>query len=134
MTVELIKQPEGLGPPLGRYSHLGVARGALVAIAGQVGVDADGQVVGMDLESQTRQAYANLGTALRAAGCGYGDIVKMTTFLVGPELIEAVMRVRTAVFAEIYPDEQYPPNTLLVVGRLVEPELQVEIEALAVRD
>ena len=41
------------------------------------------------------------------------------------------MQARTEVFAEIYPDGDYPPNTLLVVDRLVQPELLVEISAIA---
>jgi 2-iminobutanoate/2-iminopropanoate deaminase len=37
------------------------------------------------------------------------------------------------VFSTYFPDGMYPPNTLLVVSRLVRPELRVEIEAMAVR-
>jgi enamine deaminase RidA (YjgF/YER057c/UK114 family) len=41
------------------------------------------------------------------------------------------MAARTAVFAEIYPEGKYPPNTLVVVSRLVEPAFLVEVDALA---
>ena len=41
------------------------------------------------------------------------------------------MSARAAVFADIYPDGNYPPNTILVVNRLVEERLLIEIEAVA---
>ncbi|MHB1986793.1 MAG: RidA family protein [Acidimicrobiales bacterium] len=133
MVVELVRQPQGLGPPLGRYSHVGRGEGQLVAIAGQVGVDASGTLVAQDFASQAAQAYANLEIALKSAGCGLSDILKMTTYLVDADLIPEFMRVRTTLFNRYYPDGCYPPNTLLVVKRLVEPELLFEVEALAVR-
>lgn len=133
MAVHLIRQPEGLGPPLGNYSHVAVGSGELVAVAGQVGRDERGELAGTDLSSQARQAYANLGTALRAAGCGFADVLKMTTFLVDPADIPAFMEVRAAIFAEVYPGGLHPPNTLCVLRRLVEPELLFEVEALALR-
>jgi enamine deaminase RidA (YjgF/YER057c/UK114 family) len=43
------------------------------------------------------------------------------------------MKARQEVFPGWFPDGAYPPNTLLVVSRLVRPELRVEIEAMAVR-
>ncbi len=43
------------------------------------------------------------------------------------------MQARREVFPGYYPDGAYPPNTILVASRLVQPELLVEIEAMAVR-
>jgi hypothetical protein len=43
------------------------------------------------------------------------------------------MKARQEAFPGLFPDGVYPPNTLLVVSRLVRPELLVEIEAMAVR-
>lgn len=130
--IRLTRRPAGLGEPLGRYSHLAVGRGDLVAIAGQVGREADGRLAGPELAEQARQAYANLGVALAAAGCSYEDVLKMTTFLVGAERIEEFMEARREIFADLYTDGRYPPNTLLIVNRLVEPELVFEVEALAI--
>lgn len=130
MPVELITQPAGLGAPLGRYSHVARGTGDLVAVAGQVGMDSQG-VAAPDFAAQVEQAYANLQTALKACSCGMGDILKMTTFLVGAEHIPQFMEVRSRLFPALYPDGGYPPNTLLVVERLVEPELLFEVEALA---
>lgn len=133
MSVELIRRPDGLCEPLGRYSHVASGTGRLVAVAGQVGMNADGSLAGPDLAAQARQAYRNLGLALAAAGCGYDDILKMNTYLVGHHSIPEFMETRTEIFAELFPSGNYPPNTLAIVSRLVEEPLLFEVEALALR-
>jgi len=134
MTVRQHRKPEGLGEPLGRYSHVSVVTaGDPVFIAGQVGMGQDGQLYGDgSFADQVRGAYANLGTALAAVGGTFADIAKMTTYLVGGgTYLDEFMSVRGGVFAAIYPDGVYPPNTLLFVERLVEEPLLIEIEAIA---
>ena len=61
------------------------------------------------------------------------DVVRFQTFLTEAADIDRFMAARREVFPLYYPDGAYPPNTLLVVTRLVQPELLVEIEAMAVR-
>ena len=125
--------PKSFGAPLGMYSHgMAAPAGELVVVAGQVGVGRDGQVV-PGVVPQTRQALENVGAVLAAAGCGFRDVVRLQTFLVSADDIPGFMRARQEVFPGYFPDEAYPPNTLLVVSRLVRPELRVEIEAMAVR-
>ena len=135
MPVELMRQPAGLGEPLGKYSHISIATGTqIVAVAGQVGTTSSGQLSGDgSVGAQTRQAFENLATALRSLDLGPQDIFKTTTYLVGAANIAAFMEARTAVFEELFPDGNYPPNTLLVVAALVADELMVEVEALAIR-
>ena len=126
--------PKGFGPPLGMYSHGMVARGGeLVIVAGQVGMTADGRVAGEDVVSQTKQALDNVRAVVEAAGCTMSDVVRLQTFLTRSEDIAGFMRARGEVFPTYFPDGIYPPNTLLVVSRLVRPELLVEVEAMAVR-
>ena len=134
MEVQYMKQPEGLGAPLGRYSHVARSpRLGLVAIAGQVGLGADGKLPGDGgLAAQVRKAFENLKVALNAGGCEPSSILKTTTYLTSADLIEEFMDARADTFADLFPDNTYPPNTLLIVSRLVEPELLVEVEALAV--
>jgi enamine deaminase RidA (YjgF/YER057c/UK114 family) len=116
------------------YSHGMVARGGdLVIVAGQVGMTADGRVAGEDVVSQTKQALDNVRAVVEAAGCTMGDVVRLQTFLTRSEDIAGFMRARGEVFPTYFPDGIYPPNTLLVVSRLVRPELHVEVEAMAVR-
>lgn len=133
--MRLIRQPEGLGPPLGKYSHVSIDdRTGLVAVAGQVGVDGAGRAPGDGgFEAQVRQAFANIGHALAAVGIGFREVLKFDTYLISEDLIDPFMKARTEIFAEIYPSDEWPPNTLVVVHRLVESRFQVEIQALAVQ-
>ena len=126
--------PKQFGAPLGMYSHgMIVPAGDLVVVAGQVGTKPTGDVAGLDVVTQTRQAFDNVRVVLEAAGCTLRDVVRFQTFLTGADHIPGFMKARQEVFGEQYPDRVYPPNTLLVVSRLVRPELLVEIEAMAVR-
>jgi 2-iminobutanoate/2-iminopropanoate deaminase len=61
------------------------------------------------------------------------QIVRFQTFLTHAADIEGFMQARKELFPRYFPDGVYPPNTLLVVSRLVVPELLVEIEAMAVK-
>lgn len=133
MAIRMLK-PKRLGELLGLYSFGVVApAGELVVVAGQIGVDGTGRVAGPDIATQTRQTFENVRTVLAEAGCAMRDVIRFQTFLTRPEDVEGFMRVRREVFSQYYPDGMYPPNTLVIVSRLVQPELQVEIEALAVR-
>jgi len=46
-------------------------------------------------------------------------------------LIPELMDFRKRRFPELFPDGKYPPNTLLIVNRLVHPEFLVEIQPVA---
>ena len=126
--------PREFGAPLGMYSHGMLAPGGeLLVVAGQVGVGHDGKVAGADVVSQTKQAFENVRAVLEAGGCRWRDVVRLQTFLVSADDIPGFMKARQELFPGWFPDGAYPPNTLLVVSRLVRPELRVEIEAMAVR-
>jgi len=125
--------PRTFGKPLGMYSHgMLAAGGELLVVAGQVGTDREGRA-GADVIAQTKQAFANVGAVLDAGGCRWRDVVRLQTFLTSADDIAGFMKARQEVFPGYFPDGAYPPNTLLVVSRLVRPELRVEIEAMAVR-
>jgi enamine deaminase RidA (YjgF/YER057c/UK114 family) len=124
-----------LGPTFGMYSHGMVAAGGeLVVVAGQVAADRGGKLVGPgDVVAQTKQAFENVRAVLEAAGSSMREIVRFQTFLTHAADIEGFMQARKEVFPRYFPDGVYPPNTILVVSRLVLPELLVEIEAMAVK-
>ena len=125
--------PKALGTPLGMYSHGMVAPGGeIVVVAGQVGMRPDGSLAGGDVGRQTKQALENVRAVLEAGGCGFRDVVRLQTFLTSADDLPGFMKARQEVFPGLFPDTAYPPNTLLVVSRLVRPELRVEIEAMAV--
>jgi enamine deaminase RidA (YjgF/YER057c/UK114 family) len=119
--------------PLGAYS-VGMTVNAvrLVYVAGQVGVDTAGELVGAgDAAAQTRQALQNIGHVLAAAGAGFSNVVEFTTYVVGRDSVQGFIDGRNQVFPDIFPNGDYPPNTLLVVGGLVREEFLVEIKAVA---
>ena len=126
--------PRRFGAPLGLYSHGMVAPGGeIVVVAGQVGVGEGGAVAGGDVGAQTTQALENVRAVVEAAGCTMADVVRLQTFLTHAEDIAGFMSARAEVFPRYFPNGAYPPNTLLIVSRLVRPELLVEIEAMAVK-
>lgn len=116
------------------YTHVVTARGPrTVFVSGQVAIDGAGNVVGAgDLAAQTEQVMKNLGTALAAAGADFGDVVKITTFVVDyqPEHRSVLSEVRS----RFLPTENPPASTLLGVSALAGPEWLIEIEATAVTD
>jgi 2-iminobutanoate/2-iminopropanoate deaminase len=124
-----------LGPTFGMYSHGVIApAGELVVVAGQVAADRAGKLVGPgDVVAQTRRGFENVRAVLEAAGSGMSQIVRFQTFLTHAADIEGFMQARKELFPRYFPDGVYPPNTILVVSRLVLPELLVEIEAMAVK-
>jgi enamine deaminase RidA (YjgF/YER057c/UK114 family) len=125
--------PPGLPSPIGLYSHVArVAPGGLVFVAGQLAVDRKGELVGAgDFEAQMRCVYQNIGTALESEGLFYSNIAQMTTYLVGAERILDFYRVREVLFGTLFPDAKFPPNTLLVVNRLVRSEFLIEVQCTA---
>lgn len=127
--------PKDVHPPVGLYSHgFSVPRGELVFVAGQVAVDRDGQLVGPgDIRAQLQQTLLNLAAVLKEAGASLRDVVKFTTYLTRAEDIPGFMEARRDLYPRHFPDGVYPANTLLVIDRLVRPDLLIEIEAIAVR-
>jgi enamine deaminase RidA (YjgF/YER057c/UK114 family) len=125
--------PSGLPKPLAAYSHIARARTSeLLFIAGQLAINETGELVGKgDFAVQMRQIFDNLGRALASEGLGFAEVTKFTTYLVHSQDIEGFMAVRKELFARIYPDGQYPPNTLVMVDRLVGEQFLIEVEAIA---
>lgn len=123
----------GLGAPLGLYSTAYVAPPGhrLMAIAGQLSVDASGVSVRGDFEEQFALVMENMATVLRAAGADMRAVMKFTTYLVDPATIDPFYEIRTRLWPKHFPYGDYPPNTLLVVRALTRPEFLIEIEALA---
>ena len=118
--------PKGFGAPLGMYSHGMIAPGGeLVVVAGQVAAD--------DVIAQTKQALENVRAVVEAGGCTMRDVVRLQTFLTRADDVAGFMKARSEVFPQYFPDRVYPPNTLLIISRLVRPDLLVEIEAMAIR-
>ena len=101
-------------------------------IAGQLAVDLNGNRVGKhEFRAQFKKVFGNLGDVLSGVGCGWKDIAKFTTYMVHSQDIELFMEERAALFPTLFPDGKYPPNTLLMVDRLVHEDFVIEVEAIA---
>ena len=95
-------------------------------------MDKDGKLAGDgSMAAQTRQTYANIGGILESVGASFSDVVEFTTYVVGRESVVPFMEARAEVFPELYPNGDYPPNTLLVIEGLVREEFLVEVKAVA---
>jgi enamine deaminase RidA (YjgF/YER057c/UK114 family) len=129
-----ILNPKTMARPAGTYSHVArVAPGAtLVVIAGQVASDASGEPAGIgDFDAQCAQAYANIGTALEAAGGGWTDVIQTMTFITRREDGPRLRAFREREFPRLFPDGRYPPNTLLIVSGLASEDWLLEVQAIA---
>ena len=128
-----IVNPEILGKPLGQYSHMTrVKASEFLFIAGQLATDKAGQVVGADdFDAQCAQVFANIEVALKSAGAGWGNVVQFYTFMVHSQDIPKFMKYRLREFPKMFPNGAYPPNTLLMVDRLVKEEFLIEVQATA---
>ena len=127
-----IINPDALGKPLGQYSQMTrVKASEFLFIAGQVGVHKDGKPAGADFEAQCAQAFANIEAALKSQGAGWGNIVEFTTYLVHSQDIPKFMAYRLREFPKMFANGAYPPNTLLMIDRLVQEPLLIEIATVA---
>jgi enamine deaminase RidA (YjgF/YER057c/UK114 family) len=128
-----IYNPEGLARPLGQYSHVTrVKASEYLFIAGQLAADKNGQVVGAgDFDAQCRQVFANIEVALKSAGAGWGNVVQFYTFMVHSQDIPKFMAFRLREFPKMFSNGIYPPNTLLMIDRLVQEPFLVEVQTVA---
>jgi 2-iminobutanoate/2-iminopropanoate deaminase len=103
--------------------------GTIVWISGQVSQDKNGKMVHKgDFAGQARQALSNLKAMVEAAGGTINDIIKVNTYLTDLRYREELARVR----AEFFPEGKLPASTLVGVTALADPDMLVEIEAIAV--
>ncbi len=125
--------PDALGKPLGQYSHMTrVKASEFLFIAGQVAVDASGKLVGADdFDAQCVQTFANIEAALKSQGASFANVVEFTTYLVHSQDIQKFMKFRLREFPRMFPAGAYPPNTLLIVDRLVQEPLLIEVQTVA---
>ena len=128
-----ILNPDALGKPLGQYSQMTrVKASEFLFIAGQLGVDKDGKFAGDGgFDAQCVQTFANIEAALKSAGAGWGNVVQFTTYLVHSQDIPNFMKYRLREFPKMFSNGAYPPNTLLMIDRLVQEALLVEVQAVA---
>jgi enamine deaminase RidA (YjgF/YER057c/UK114 family) len=129
MTTERIN-PAGLARPSG-FSHAVAATGRIVFLAGQTGVDRDGNVAEGGVVPQFERALTSLLTALGAAGGLPSDLVSLTIYMTDVEGYQAHGKEIGAVWRRLAGTE-YPAMAAVGVTRLWLPELLVELQGIAV--
>jgi enamine deaminase RidA (YjgF/YER057c/UK114 family) len=116
---------EALGKPLGQYSHVTRVKAAeQLFIAGML-------APGESFDAQCSGVFSQIESALKSAGAGWGNVVQFTTYLVHSQDIAKFMQWRLREFPRMFPNGQYPPNTLLIVDRLVQEQFLVEVQTVA---
>jgi enamine deaminase RidA (YjgF/YER057c/UK114 family) len=131
-VMKQVIQPEDVFDPDavfgGKAYRQAIRVGDTVYIAGQAAIDVDGKVVGKgDVEAQTVQVMENLVACLDAAGATVNDIVKLTTFYLDRDHRATIANVRSRFLGQA----EFV-HTGLIIDGLADPELLLEIEAVAV--
>ena len=126
-NVRFINPPTLATPP--GYTHVvSVTNARMVYVAGQVALDAAGNIVGPgDFRAQARQVFENIKAALAAAGAGFDNVVKLNLYLLDTAYLPILREVR-----DVYVNTERPPaSTAVQVARLARAEFLLEIEAVA---
>ena len=112
-------------------SEVGYSRavrvGDEIQVSGTTATDEDGDLVGAgDPYAQAKQAIANIETALEEAGASLDDVIRTRTFVTDIEQWEEIGKAHGEAFGEAR-----PATSMVEVKRLIDPEMLVEIEAVA---
>src|SRR5438093_13201137 len=101
---------DGMAEPLSDYTDA-VKAGGLLFVSGIVPLDAEGRLVGEgEVAEQARQVFRNMELCLKAAGCGFVDVVKGVHYLLDVDDRPKLNPVRLGCF-----DEARPATTLVDV-------------------
>lgn len=126
-----IMDSAALARPVGPYSNgvkVKLADATLLFISGVVAFDSDGGVVGKgDIRAQTIQVMENLKAILASEGATFDDIVKVTNYYIDIHQYPIIAEVRRRYFGS-----WMPASTGVEVRKLIQDDLLVEIEAIAV--
>lgn len=104
--------------------------GDLVFVSGQAALSEQGEIVGVgDFDAQAEQTFHNLERVLNAAGTDLAAVIKVTIYLTDMSQFEKIVGLRERYFTA-----PYPADTIVEVRALALPELEIEIEAIALAD
>jgi reactive intermediate/imine deaminase len=100
----------------------------LLFVSGQAALAEDGTLVGGDdFDLQAEQTFRNLQRVLEAGGSSLEQVVKVTIYLTDMSNFQKIVELRGRWFTP-----PWPADTIVEVSALALPELQIEIEAVAV--
>ena len=106
---------------------IGYRSGSLVFLSGQASINEKGNLVGVgDFDRQVEQTFSNIKRALQAAGSSMDKIIKVNIYLTDMSNFPKIIEARGTYFKQ-----PWPADTIVEVGALGLPELEIEIEAIA---
>ena len=121
--------PEGMELIHERYHYApGIRIGDTLRISGQVGRDADLNVV-EGAEAQFMQAFENVGHVLAAAGATFADVVELETWF-APDM--SALPTFMAVKDRFFTAPPYPTWTGFAVSGFSMPGIIVEVRCMAI--
>ncbi len=128
MPTVTFANPAGMPIPAARYSMTAEVSGPArwVLVSGQLPVAADGSVP-EDHAAQADLVIAHIAAALAHHGLGWGNVVKLTTYLTTRAARAAWQEKRDALFPGTP-----PASTQVIVSGLADPRCDIEVEAIAV--
>jgi reactive intermediate/imine deaminase len=102
--------------------------GDLIFTSGQAAIDPQGNIVGVgDFDAQAEQSFMNLSAVLKQGGSSLAQVIKVTIYLTDMTNLPKIVALREHFFSA-----PYPADTLVEVTSLALPELEIEIEAIAI--
>lgn len=105
----------------------GMSVGNLLFVSGQAAIAKDGSIVGAgDFDAQAEQTFRNLQRVLEAGGSSLDRVVKVTIYLTDMSNFPKIVELRGRWFTP-----PWPADTIVEVSALALPELEIEIEAVA---
>jgi reactive intermediate/imine deaminase len=127
MAKEIIA-PENVHKARG-YAHA-IKVGNTIYVAGQTGMDHEGNIIGGDCSAHAFQAFENMKRVLEAAGATMADVVKLNYYFTN--IADDLPKIGDAY--RQYFGRQHPAATAVQVGGLAFPGMLLEVEAIAVTD
>lgn len=98
-----------------------------IYVSGTTATDENGEIVGKgNAYEQTQQILSNIETGLKELDATLSDVVRTRIYLSNIEDWKEVGKAHAQVF-----DQIRPATTLVEVSRLIDPEIIVEIDAVA---
>jgi enamine deaminase RidA (YjgF/YER057c/UK114 family) len=123
-------QPTASATARGLFEHR-LRQDVGVSVPRRTGRHGHGGKIPTDFEGQCAQVFANIGAALASQGANFRNVVAFTSYLVHSQDIAKFVQYGAREFPRLFAGGAYPPNTLLVIDRLVREEFLIEVSAVA---